>query len=59
MRRTRLPPAPGALIQELYTTDGIGTLMSRDVYDGIRVATAGDVPSILTLIEPLERRAAH
>ena len=37
-----LPPTPGALIQELYTTDGIGTLMSRDVYDGIRLATAGD-----------------
>ena len=33
-----LPPTPGALIQELYTTDGIGTLISRDVYDGIRLA---------------------
>ena len=51
-----LPPAPGALIQELYTTDGIGTLVSRDMYDGIRLATAGDVPKILNLIEPLEAR---
>jgi amino-acid N-acetyltransferase len=51
-----LPPTPGALIQELYTTDGIGTLVSRDVYDGIRLATASDVPSILELIEPLERQ---
>ena len=51
-----LPPAPGALIQELYTTDGIGTLMSRDVYDGIRLATAADIPKILQLIEPLEAR---
>ena len=49
-----LPPTPGALIQELYTTDGIGTLISRDVYDGIRLAVAGDIPSILDLIAPLE-----
>lgn len=49
-----LPPTPGALIQELYTTDGIGTLISRDVYDGIRLATASDIPSILDLIAPLE-----
>ena len=51
-----LPPAPGALIQELYTTDGIGTLITRDVYDGIRLAAAEDIPNILTLIEPLETR---
>lgn len=51
-----LPPQPGALIQELYTTDGCGTLISRDVYDGIRLATAADVPGILSLIEPLEAR---
>lgn len=49
-----LPPTPGALIQELYTTDGIGTLISRDVYDGIRLATASDIPNILELIAPLE-----
>ena len=51
-----LPPIPGALVQELYTTDGIGTLISRDVYDGIRLATAADVPNIIDLIEPLEAR---
>ena len=49
-----LPPTPGALIQELYTTDGIGTLISRDVYDGIRLAQASDIPNILDLIAPLE-----
>ena len=31
-------------------------IMSRDVYDGIRLASAEDIPSILTLIEPLEAR---
>ena len=42
-----LPPAPGALIQELYTTDGIGTLISGDLYDGIRLA--GQAASSYTL----------
>ena len=39
-----LPPWPGAMIQELYTTDGIGTLIAGDAYNGIRLATASDVP---------------
>jgi len=54
LRTHILPPTSGALIQELYTTDGIGTLISRDVYDGIRLATAGDIPKIQSLIQPLE-----
>jgi amino-acid N-acetyltransferase len=53
LRAHLLPPAAGALITELYTTDGVGTLISRDVYEGIRLATAADVPSIYALIEPL------
>ena len=53
LRAHLLPPAPGTLITELYTTDGVGTLISRDVYEGIRLATAADVPSINGLIEPL------
>jgi len=51
-----LPPWPGAMIQELYTTDGIGTLIAGDAYNGIRLATASDVPGLLTLIEPLQER---
>jgi amino-acid N-acetyltransferase len=53
LRGHLLPPAAGALITELYTTDGVGTLISRDVYEGIRLATAADVPSISGLIDPL------
>jgi amino-acid N-acetyltransferase len=53
LRAHLLPPAAGALITELYTTDGVGTLISRDVYEGIRLATAADVPSMNALIEPL------
>ena len=33
-------PSNGALLQELFTRDGCGLLISRDIYDGIRPATA-------------------
>lgn len=43
----------GALLQELYTRDGAGTLISRDLYEGIRPANVNDVTQIYDLIEPL------
>ena len=43
----------GALLQELYTRDGSGTLISRDLYDGIRAAQVEDIGAILDLIAPL------
>lgn len=46
----------GALLQELFTRDGIGTLISSDVYEGMRPATIDDVPGILELITPLEQQ---
>lgn len=42
----------GTLLQELYTPDGSGTLISRDIYEGIRVANVGDVAGIYDLIKP-------
>lgn len=45
----------GALLQELFTRDGIGTLVSADDYEGTRQATIDDVAGILELIEPLEQ----
>jgi len=45
----------GALLQELFTRDGIGTLISADHYEGTRQANIEDVAGILELIEPLER----
>ncbi|CAJ1346594.1 unnamed protein product [Effrenium voratum] len=48
-----IDPKRGALLQELYTTDGSGTMISLDLYDGIRLARSGDVTGILELIEPL------
>jgi amino-acid N-acetyltransferase len=47
-------PTDGALLRELYTRDGAGTLISRDIYEGIRGATLGDIDSLLSLVAPLE-----
>jgi len=47
-----------ALLEELFTHDGNGTLVSRDDYEQSRSATIDDVGGILELIEPLEREGA-
>ena len=44
----------GALLQELFTRDGAGTLIAQDSYEQLRAATIDDVGGILELIEPLE-----
>jgi amino-acid N-acetyltransferase len=44
----------GALLQELFSRDGVGTLVSSEPYDTIRQAHIEDIPGILMLIEPLE-----
>jgi amino-acid N-acetyltransferase len=43
-----------ALLEELFTHDGSGTLVASDDYEQARVATIDDVGGILELIEPLE-----
>lgn len=44
----------GSLLLELFSRDGIGTLISTDEFDSIRKATIEDVGGLLELIEPLE-----
>src|SRR5690606_5743066 len=44
----------GALLIELFTRDGIGTLITQELYEQLRPATIADVGGILELIEPLE-----
>lgn len=44
----------GALLLELYTRDGIGTLVTADNYEGLRTATIDDIGGIMELIIPLE-----
>lgn len=45
----------GALLQELFTVDGNGTLITQQTYEKVRLACIDDVASLLELIEPLEQ----
>ncbi|MEQ1592666.1 MAG: amino-acid N-acetyltransferase [Thiobacillaceae bacterium] len=45
----------GALLSELFTRDGVGTLITPSPLETLRAATVDDVGGILGLIEPLER----
>jgi len=46
----------GALLRELFTRDGVGTLVTSETFEGLRPATRGDTGGILALIEPLEEQ---
>ncbi|WP_022949047.1 amino-acid N-acetyltransferase [Methylohalobius crimeensis] len=46
----------GALLLELFTRDGIGTLISAEPFENLRPARLEDIPGILELIEPFERQ---
>ena len=48
-----ISPKFGSVLQELYTRDGSGTLVSGDLYEGIRRAGVVDVSGIYDLIYPL------
>lgn len=45
-----------ALLEELFTHDGSGTLVASDDYEQSRTADIDDVGGILELIEPLEQQ---
>ncbi|MFQ3228785.1 amino-acid N-acetyltransferase [Reinekea sp.] len=44
----------GAILSELFTRDGVGTLIARDHYDTFRKARITDVSGISALLKPLE-----
>lgn len=44
----------GAILQELFTHRGIGTMVSKETLESLRDAKIEDVGGILRLIEPLE-----
>ncbi|TXL05716.1 amino-acid N-acetyltransferase [Methylococcaceae bacterium HT4] len=46
----------GALLIELFSRDGIGTLISSTEFETIRPALLSDIPGILELITPLEQQ---
>ena len=43
----------GGLLLELYSTDGVGYMITSDHYEGIRAATSRDVSSIHALLQPM------
>ncbi len=47
----------GAVLQELFTHDGIGSMISQGPLQSLRNAGVEDVGGILQLIEPLEAKA--
>ncbi len=46
----------GGLLQELFSRDGVGTLLSDVPFDTIHHANASDIGGILELIQPLEQQ---
>jgi amino-acid N-acetyltransferase len=57
VRRVHLVPrqVDGALLRELFTRDGIGTLISGEPYENLRPARIEDVTGIMELLQPLEK----
>ena len=45
----------GAILQEVYTHDGIGTMVVDEKLESLREATHDDIGSLIALIEPFER----
>ena len=45
----------GALINEMFTQDGSGTMVHDDEYEQIRAATIEDIAGIQALLQPLEQ----
>jgi amino-acid N-acetyltransferase len=48
----------GAILQELFTHEGVGTLITKDPVENLRPASIDDVGGIIGLIEPLEAEGA-
>lgn len=44
-----------ALLGELFTRDGVGTMITRNQYEQLRPASLKDIPGLLDLLDPLER----
>ncbi len=48
----------GVLLKELFTRDGVGTMLTAEPYEEIRTAHIDDVGGILELLAPLEESGA-
>lgn len=45
-----------ALLAELFTRDGVGTMITQQTYEVLRGANSGDIGGLLALLRPLEER---
>ncbi|MEO5341796.1 MAG: amino-acid N-acetyltransferase [Gammaproteobacteria bacterium SHHR-1] len=45
----------GVLLQELFTREGVGTIITASAFETLRTARIDDVGGILNLLEPLEQ----
>lgn len=43
----------GGLLEELFTRDGSGTMICRDIYEGVRTAKPKDIDGIRRILQPL------
>ncbi|MBU6459363.1 MAG: amino-acid N-acetyltransferase [Proteobacteria bacterium] len=48
----------GAILHELFTLDGCGTMLTIDSIDSLRPAQIEDVPAILALVNPLAEQGS-
>jgi amino-acid N-acetyltransferase len=46
----------GGVFLELFSREGVGTMISRDQFEDLRAATIDDIAGIINLITPLERQ---
>jgi amino-acid N-acetyltransferase len=46
----------GAILRELFTRDGVGTMLSDVPFDNLRSATRADIAEILELIKPMQEQ---
>ena len=58
VNRVQVLPAfqNGAILDELFTRAGVGTSIAREAFEQIREARLEDIPSIMSIIQPLEER---
>lgn len=46
----------GAILQELFTREGRGTMVTSEQYEGLRPAKLEDIPALLALLRPIEEQ---
>lgn len=46
----------GVLLEELFTRDGVGTMLTQSHYEDVRMATIADIGGLMNLLRPLEEQ---